>query len=101
VDAVISTTGGGVAIYDERTFSAWEDTSRGAHELSPLMAVKLFRRWHRDEPPLITLVANVVREDDFRRLPTHNELAAGATAVRRVLSAQATTAPLGSLPSLL
>lgn len=109
VDTVLAETGsGGVQIFDEATFSKWDDGSRGAHELSPLTAVKLFRRMHAgaESPalrvsPRITLVAHVVREQDFRRLPTHNEIAAGATAVRRALSAAAPTVPLGSLPSLL
>lgn len=107
VDAVISKTGGGVTIYDEETFLGWDDSSQGAHELSPLMAVKLFRQLRRPGPsgsgaavpgsltsadlsiPTITLVANVIRDHDFGRGPTDNELAAGVAAVRRVLSGQA------------
>jgi hydrogenase maturation protease len=91
VDAVISKTGGGVTIYDEGTFLGWADSSQGAHELSPLMAVKLFRQLGPRQGPEITLVAHVIRDDDFRRAPTDHELAAGVAAVRRVLSGRAST----------
>lgn len=87
VDAVISKTGGGVTIYDEKTFLGWDDSSPGAHELSPLMAVKLFRQLGQSPGPAITLVAHVIHDDDFPRPPTDSEVSAGVTAVRRVLIA--------------
>jgi hydrogenase maturation protease len=122
VDTVLATSRHGIAVFDEKTFSAWEDRFTGAHELSPLTVVKLFRRLNAGPEraglhgsglsgpaagaqspglPEITLVAHVVRDDDFRRAPTQSEIAAGAAAVRRVLSAHVPTMPLGSLPSLI
>ena len=86
VDAVISPSEGGVATCDERAFSGWDDSSPGAHELSPLMAVKLFRRLGPSQGPEITLVAHLILEDDFRRPPTNSEIAAGVAAVRALIA---------------
>jgi hydrogenase maturation protease len=89
VDTVISTTGNRVTVYDEDTFSGWDDSSPGAHELSPLAAVKLFRQLRTSagerSRPVITLVAHVIGAEDFSQPPTETDIAAGGAAVRRVL----------------
>ena len=58
VDAVIGAgASGGVAVFDEWTFSNWPDTSPGSHQMSPLAAVKLFRVLHPHAATRIMLVA--------------------------------------------
>lgn len=87
-----ASAGGRVAVIAEELFSTWDARSRGAHELSPLMVVKLFRLLHNaggspPGPPTISLVAHLVAEGGFRRRPTQGEIEAGAAAVRRVVHA--------------
>lgn len=79
-----------VAVFPEEVFSTWDDRSHGAHELSPLMAVKLFRQLQRPDagkrPPVILLVAHVVSEQDFQRPPSDAEIDAGAEAIRQLVN---------------
>jgi hydrogenase maturation protease len=77
VDAVLDERGG-VALVDEEEFSRWDDTSRGAHQVSPLAAVKLFRRLHPAAAARIRLVAHFVREEDFGRKPDRAAIRAAA-----------------------
>jgi hydrogenase maturation protease len=93
VDAVLGSTRG-VTVIEERTFAQWEDGSPGAHELSPIMAVRLFRALQktnksRPEPPAptIILVAYCVGEDDFAAPPGHETIEAGVNAVRAIIGA--------------
>ena len=89
VDAVIGADGPRIAVFTEETFSAWDDRSAGAHQLSAVGAVRLFRALQNARPgvgrPVVALVAHVVREEDFGRPPSEAEIAAGETAVRGVL----------------
>ena len=62
VDAVLDVEGkigqsGTVIALDERLFLAWPDSSPSVHQLSPLVAVRLFRRLYPDAKTRITLVA--------------------------------------------
>ncbi len=47
---------GRVVLLDEETLSLWPDTSPSVHELSPLLAVRLFRRLHPEAATRIFLV---------------------------------------------
>ena len=94
VDAVLASGDTGVAVYTEAQFSTWDDRSRGAHALSPLMVVKLFRamvagsegRDPHGPParPRITLIAYLVDEAAFGRPPDADTIAAGVAAVQEV-----------------
>jgi hypothetical protein len=92
VDAVLREGAPRVEIFDEPTLSSWDDRSTGAHAVSPVAAVKLFRRLRAAgvpafTSPRITLVAYCVGERDFSHPPSPAGVHAGAEAVRTVLSA--------------
>ena len=92
VDAVLGADGEGVAVIGEDIFAQWEDRSIGAHQLSAIGAVKLFRTLHpetRRHFPVIKLVACFVREDRFGQGAGAADVTAGAEAVRRVLQDRA------------
>lgn len=84
IDAVIDDTGPDVAVVPEATFSAWNDRSLSAHELSAVGCVKLFRALQRraadGSRPSIVLVALLIPEEQFRRAPTPGEVDAGTAA---------------------
>ena len=92
VDAVLDTNGGGVAVFDEETFSTFETRSTGVHGLSAIMAVKLFRRLQRPGDPAlparprITLVAHLVSEAHFLHPLDPAIVRTGAETVRAVLA---------------
>ncbi len=48
---------GEVVVVDEEVLMSWPETSQGAHQLSPLVAVKLFKRLYPDAYTRITLIA--------------------------------------------
>jgi hydrogenase maturation protease len=83
IDTVLDDRGG-VALVDEDEFSAWDHTSRGAHQVSPLAAVKLFRRLHPGAATRIRLVAQFVREQDFSLPPDDDAVTTAADLIRRV-----------------
>jgi hydrogenase maturation protease len=92
VDAVLSPDASGMAVVDEETFSTWDERSTGAHGMSPIAVVKLYRRLYHppDAPPFgqprITLVAYRILETDFSRPLTPEVIRAGAEAVRAALA---------------
>jgi hydrogenase maturation protease len=92
VDAALDANGGGVAVFDEETFSTWEARHTGVHGLSAVMAVQLFRRLHQPgetapfPKPRITLVAHLVREADFLLPLEPDIIRAGAEAVRSLVT---------------
>ena len=91
VDAVLSSSGGGVSCLSEEQFSTWDERSSGAHAMSPLLAVKLFRSLSARGllpagDPRITLVAYFVDEAAFGRAPDPSTIRAGADAVRAALA---------------
>ena len=66
VDAVLGAgTPGTVAVLDESIFGAWTERSEGAHQMSPLLAVKIFRRLYPASATRIRLVA--LHSDAIRR----------------------------------
>jgi hydrogenase maturation protease len=92
VDAMLSASASDVAVFDEGVFATWDDRSTGAHAMSALAAVKLFRRLYQPpgappfEHPRITLVAYQVHERDFSRPLPPEVVQAGAEAVRAALA---------------
>jgi hydrogenase maturation protease len=62
VDAVLGGEPGRVAVFGEEVFGQWDEASPGAHSLSPLVAVKLFRQLHPGASTTITLIARCVDE---------------------------------------
>jgi hydrogenase maturation protease len=84
VDAVLGGRGD-VAVVEEEEFSGWDHTSPGAHQISPLAAVKLFRRLHPGERTRIRLVAQFVREEDFGRQPGEETIRAGVAILKALL----------------
>jgi hydrogenase maturation protease len=88
VDAMLSADRSGIATFSEATFSTWDERSTGAHGMSAVMAVKLFRRLQepgRSPQPRITLVALLVSEADFHLPLEPHVIGAGAEAVRSAL----------------
>jgi hydrogenase maturation protease len=62
VDTVLDPDGktgppGAVVVLEEEIFLAWPETSPGVHQMSPLLAVKLFRKLHPRARTRIALVA--------------------------------------------
>ncbi len=62
VDALLipedhETGSGQILLLEERSMLAWPETSASAHQLSPLMAVRLFRLLYPHAPTQIHLVA--------------------------------------------
>jgi hydrogenase maturation protease len=88
---------GQVAVIDEPAFSDWDARSPGAHELSPLAAVRLFRTLQArsggdTERPEMQLVGWMVGERQFSRRPHEAVIADGAAAVRRLMNAPSASA---------
>ena len=87
IDAILDPEGklglpGQIASFDEAAFLAWPESSPSVHQVSPLMAVKLFRLLHPESRSKFTLVGLVV--DEIRRAPvyaTNDRIAEGADAV--------------------
>jgi len=62
IDTVLDSEGavgrrGDVVALEEDVFLTWPETSPSAHQFTPLVAVKLFRKLYRDAGTRITLVA--------------------------------------------
>jgi hydrogenase maturation protease len=82
VDVVIGAgPPGDVAVVDEETFMRWPETSPSCHQISPLLAVKLFRALQPQAATRITLVA--LHADVVRAAPgvAASVVAAGGEAV--------------------
>jgi len=86
VDVVIGGPAGAIAVVDEETFMRWPETSPSCHQISPLLAVKLFRALHPEAATRITLVA--LHADELRAAPgvAASLVAAGCDAVLRLIS---------------
>lgn len=72
---------GDIAVVDEETFMRWPETSPSCHQISPLLAVKLFRALQPQAATRITLVA--LHADVVRAAPgvAISVVAAGGEAV--------------------
>jgi Ni,Fe-hydrogenase maturation factor len=77
---------GDVAVVNEETFMRWPETSPSCHQISPLVAVKLFRALQPQATTRITLVA--LHADVLRVGPgvAASAVVAGAEAVVRLVS---------------
>jgi hypothetical protein len=76
---------GAIAVINEETFMHWPETSPSCHQISPLVAVKLFRALQPHASTRITLVA--LHTDALRSGSglAASAVAAGAEAVVRLL----------------
>jgi hydrogenase maturation protease len=78
---------GRVVVFDEETFLSWPEASPSVHQVSPMLAIKLFRRLYPDSRTQIILVGLLV--DQIRRAPcylTDALVKAGADAVKSILA---------------
>lgn len=78
-----------VGTVSESAFAGWDARSPGAHEISPLVAVRLFRALRRGasghpDLPRIQLVALFLSDEDFSLRPREADISAGVTAVRQL-----------------
>ena len=95
VDAILDPDGklghpGHIALFNEEAFASWPETSPSVHQVSPLLAVKLFRLLHPEAKSQITLVGLLV--DQISRTPryaTDRMIAEGASAVRILMQKSA------------
>lgn len=74
IDAILDPEGkqgepGRVAAIDETVFQSWPEASQSVHQVSPLLAVKLFRQLHPDAGSRIVLVGLFV--DRVGRTPLY------------------------------
>jgi hydrogenase maturation protease len=65
IDAILDPEGklgepGKVVVFDEETFQSFSETSQSIHQMSPLLAVKLFRTLHPEAQTQITLIGLVI-----------------------------------------
>jgi hydrogenase maturation protease len=86
VDALIGDGPRLVTVIEERDFLTWKPHATSAHELSPLIALQLFRHLQPDARTRFVLVGLRVAEGEFTSGVTSREASAGAEAVLRVLS---------------
>lgn len=85
VDAIVGAEGRGVALFDEETFSQWDERSPSCHALSPLLAVKLFRRLHPTSLTRIVLVGLSVDALGFGHSLAPEDVEAGVQAVIQLI----------------
>jgi len=90
-DAKIGSAGC-VVLLDEETLSLWPDTSPSVHQLSPLLAVKLFRQLHPEAATRIFLVGLCENRIELGRgmnaqagAPSQESIVAGAIKVLEML----------------
>jgi hydrogenase maturation protease len=92
VDALLDPEGklgppGRVLVLEEDAFLSWPETSEGVHQISPLLAVKLFRVLHPSARAQITLVGLLVDRIDLApRHVTAQSVEEGAAAVRALVA---------------
>jgi hydrogenase maturation protease len=89
IDAVLDPEGklgkpGHIAAYEEAVFRVWPETSPSVHQVSPLLAVKLFRTLYPESRSQITLVGLIV--DHVGQKPVYATEARIAEAAATVLA---------------
>jgi hydrogenase maturation protease len=92
IDAVLDPEGklgppGRIVVMGEAAFQSWPETSQSVHQVSPLLAVNLFRRLHSSAQTQITLVGLVV--DQIAPAPRHasaERMQEAADSIRALLS---------------
>jgi hydrogenase maturation protease len=91
VDAILDPEGklgrpGRVVVLKEEAFLPWPETSQGVHQISPLLAVKLFRLLYPAAQTQIILAGLVVdRIDMAPRYVTAESVEEGAAAVQTLV----------------
>ncbi len=91
IDAVLDPEGklgkpGHIAAYEEAMFRAWPETSPSVHQVSPLLAVKLFRTLYPESRSQITLVGLIVDHVGQKPVYATEERIAEAAAIVRALT---------------
>lgn len=86
IDAFLGPSPREVAVIDESGFAEWTAHSTTSHELSPLVAVRLYRALHPESDIRFVLVGLRVDPADFSRSIVLAEAQVGADAVLRVVS---------------
>jgi len=76
---------GTVVTVDEPTLLSFSDEAPSIHQISPVMALRLFRQLHADAPTRIALVAYRVREVSFSGSLDEAVIAQAAREVLRLL----------------
>jgi len=91
IDAVLDTEGklgqpGRVIVLDENKFESWTETSQSVHQMSPLLAVKLFRTLYPEARTKITLIGLIVDEITSEpRYATADRIAQACGILRKIL----------------
>jgi hydrogenase maturation protease len=86
VDAIIGAPSvGQVAEHDEERFARWPETSPSSHQMSPLLAVRLFRRLHPHATTRIVLVGLSVDSVSAAAALSEAAVAAGVATLARLL----------------
>jgi hydrogenase maturation protease len=91
IDTVLDLEGklgkpGRILVRGEEAFRCWPEESHGAHQMSPLLAVKLFRSLHPDAQTRITLVGLLVDQVAHEpRYATGSRIEEAAAAVQSLL----------------
>jgi hydrogenase maturation protease len=78
---------GQIAVLNEAEFLSWSETSPSVHQMSPLLAVKLFRQLYPEAKTQITLIGLLV--DQLTHAPiyaTADRIHAAAATVQNCLS---------------
>jgi hydrogenase maturation protease len=89
VDALLGPGPRRVMVVGEQTFAEWDASSTGAHGLSALMAVQLFRRLQPGASTRFLLVGLVVQDIAPGSPLLDGEVDAGAQAVTRIIAGRA------------
>lgn len=90
VDAILDPEGklsppGRVVVFEEETYLSWPESSESVHQITPLLAVKLFRTLYPSAQTRITLVGLLVDRIDLApRYVTAESVEEGAAAVRKL-----------------
>ena len=78
---------GRIVVLNEEAFKSWPETSQGVHQISPLLAVKLFRRIYPAALTQITLVGLCVDQiTQAPRYATDERIQEGFAAVRAAVA---------------
>jgi hydrogenase maturation protease len=91
IDAVLDPEGkagkpGSILVLEENEFSSWPETSPGVHQITPLLALKLFRTLHPEAKTTIVLIALLI--DQLTQNPnyvTDPLIAQAAISVKQLL----------------
>jgi hydrogenase maturation protease len=91
IDAILDPEGklgepGNVILLDEAAFQSFSETSSSIHQMSPLLAVKLFRALHPEAQTQITLIGLIIDQLAFQpRYATSDRIAKAAAVIRKII----------------